>query len=235
VRPESRRQEVYEFVQAQLNEGRQAYLVFPLVEESEKVDLRAATEMAAQLSAEVFPSSRVALLHGRMASDAKEDVMAAFVRGEIHVLVATTVIEVGIDVPNATVMVIDHAERFGLAQLHQLRGRVGRGAHASYCILLYQSPLSDDARARLKAIAESDDGFALAEEDLRIRGPGDFFGTRQSGLPQLRLGDIVRDSAIMQDARREAVAWLERVPVDDPLVGEVRRLWAARYALADVG
>jgi ATP-dependent DNA helicase RecG len=236
VRPESKRQAAYGFVQAQLEQGRQAYIVYPLVEESEKVDLRAAaTEMAEHLAQEVFPSYRVSLLHGRLSPDIKERVMGAFAAGEIHVLVATSVVEVGIDVPNASVMVIEHAERFGLAQLHQLRGRVGRGAHASWCVLLYQSPLSDEARLRLKAIAETTDGFVIAERDLAIRGPGDFFGTRQSGLPALRLGDLVRDRALMEDARTAAVAWLAQAPPGDPLIERAGRIWAERFGLVGVG
>ena len=191
--------------------GRQAYIIYPLVEESEKVDLKAATEMADHLAQDVFPEYRVALLHGRMKQDAKDRVMGAFVRGEFHILVSTTVVEVGVDVPNATVMVIEHAERFGLSQLHQLRGRVGRGAHKSYCILLYQSPLTDQGRERLKALTDTTDGFEIAERDLELRGPGDFFGTRQSGLPTLRVGDLLRDHRLMEEARREAVAAL-----DDP-------------------
>ena len=161
--------------------GRQAYIIYPLVEESEKIDLKSATEMADHLQAEVFPAYRVALLHGRMKQDAKERVMHAFAAGQIHILVSTTVVEVGVDVPNASVMVVEHAERFGLSQLHQLRGRVGRGAWESHCILLYQAPWTDDARERLKAMAATTDGFAIAERDLELRGPGDFFGTRQSG------------------------------------------------------
>ena len=167
--------------------------------------------MADHLAQDVFPEYRVALLHGRMKQDAKDRVMGAFVRGEFDILVSTTVVEVGVDVPNATVMVVEHAERFGLSQLHQLRGRVGRGAHKSYCILLYQSPLSEQGRERLKALTETTDGFEIAERDLALRGPGDFFGTRQSGLPTLRVGDLLRDHALMEEARREAVAAL-----DDP-------------------
>ncbi|MGE3842256.1 MAG: ATP-dependent DNA helicase RecG [Vicinamibacterales bacterium] len=235
LRAESKREEVYAFVLDQLQTGRQAYIVYPLVEESTKVDLRAATEMADHLALDVFPPFRVALLHGRLPADAKEHVMAAFSRGEIHVLVATTVIEVGIDVPNASVMVIEHAERFGLAQLHQLRGRVGRGAHRSFCLLLYQSPLSDDARARLKAIASTNDGFAIAERDLEIRGPGDFFGTRQSGLPSLRLGNLVRDQELMEDARSEATTWLEHETPSEAMLARVRQLWTSRFGLAGVG
>jgi ATP-dependent DNA helicase RecG len=229
VRPESKRHDVYAFLREQVQAGRQAYVVYPLVEESEKVDLRAATEMADHLAADVFPDVRLALLHGRMPPDAKDRVMRAFASGEIPLLVATSVVEVGLDVPNAAVMVVEHAERFGLAQLHQLRGRVGRGGHPSYCILLYQSPLTDDARERLKAIAETTDGFAIAERDLAIRGPGDFFGTRQSGLPRLRLGDLVRDRALMEDARVEADAWLSAADGDDPLMEWARATWATRF------
>ena len=173
VRPEARRDDVYEFVREQVDAGRQAYIVYPLVEESEKIDLRAATEMADHLAQDVFPAYRVGLLHGRMTPQAKDAVMRQFAAGAIQILVATTVVEVGIDVPNATVMVVEHAERFGLSQLHQLRGRVGRGAHQSYCVLLYQQPLSREAEARLEAIAASTDGFVIAEEDLRVaRGRG---------------------------------------------------------------
>src|SRR5687767_2319141 len=203
AKPETRRDEIYEFVRAQLDAGRQAYVIYPLVEESEKVDLKAATEMADHLAQDIFPAYRVALLHGRMKQDAKDRVMSAFARGEYHILVSTTVVEVGVDVPNASVMVVEHAERFGLSQLHQLRGRVGRGPHQSYCILLYQYPLTDQGRERLKALTETTDGFVIAEKDLELRGPGDFFGTRQSGLPTLRVGDLMRDHSIMEEARRE--------------------------------
>jgi ATP-dependent DNA helicase RecG len=209
--------------------------VYPLVEESDKVDVRAATEMADHLATDVFPTFRLGLLHGRMDADAKERVMGAFLRGDLDLLVATSVIEVGIDVANATVMVVEHAERFGLAQLHQLRGRVGRGAHESFCVLLYASPLTDDARERLKAIAETTDGFVIAERDLAIRGPGDFFGTRQSGLPALRIGDLVRDRPLMEDARREAAAWLDAGGAESPLAQRVRQVWARRFGLGDVG
>ena len=158
-----------------------------------------------------FPHYRVALLHGRMKQDAKDRVMQAFARGEYHILVSTTVVEVGVDVANASVMLVEHAERFGLSQLHQLRGRVGRGPHQSFCVLLYQEPLTDQGRERLKALTDTTDGFVIAERDLELRGPGDFFGTRQSGLPTLRVGDIVRDHQLMEEARREAGAAL-----DDP-------------------
>jgi ATP-dependent DNA helicase RecG len=235
VRPEERRAEVYEFVREELRQGRQVFVVYPLVEDSPKVDVRAATAMADHLAAEVFPEHRVALLHGRMRPDAKDRTMLAFVDGDIQVLVSTSVVEVGVDVPNATVMLVEHAERFGLAQLHQLRGRVGRGAAVSSCILMYQEPLTDEARARLQAIASSDDGFALAERDLELRGPGDVFGTRQSGMPHLRVGDLVRDRATLEKARVEARAWLQAHGPEDPAVAHVAVTWSRRFGLGGVG
>ncbi len=235
AKPESRRDEIHAFVTRQLETGRQAYVVYPLVEESAKVDLKAATEMCDHLAQEVFPAYRVALLHGRMKSDAKERVMRAFVAGELDVLVSTTVIEVGVDVPNASVMVIEHAERFGLAQLHQLRGRVGRDASQAYCILVYQAPLSDQSRARIAVMTDTTDGFAIAERDLELRGPGDFFGTRQSGVPTLRVGDLLRDRGLMEEARREAGAWLDGSERSATLVDTLRRTWAERFGLVGVG
>ena len=235
AKPESRREEIYGFIRRQIEAGRQAYVIYPLVEESAKVDLRAATEMADHLAQDVFPQYRVALLHGRMKQDAKDRVMDAFARGEIDVLVATTVVEVGVDVANASVMLVEHAERFGLSQLHQLRGRVGRGPHRSYCILLYQSPLSDQSRARLSALTETTDGFEIAERDLQIRGPGDFFGTRQSGLPTLRVGDLLRDHQLMELARREAVAALDDAVLAATLIPLVRSSWEQRFRLVGVG
>jgi ATP-dependent DNA helicase RecG len=235
VKPDSRRGEVHRFVREQLAQGRQAYIVYPLVEESEKVDLKAATAMADHLAAEVFPEYRVGLLHGRLKPDTKDEVMEAFVQGRLDVLVATTVVEVGVDVANASVMVVEHAERFGLAQLHQLRGRVGRGGHQAFCVFLYQAPLTQQARARLEALAETSDGFVLADRDLELRGPGDFFGTRQSGMPTLRIGDVLRDHAVMEDARREAVAWLDRTASGDPVLALVRGTWEQRFGLVGVG
>jgi ATP-dependent DNA helicase RecG len=235
VKPEPRREEVYELVRKQLDEGRQAYVVYPLIEESEKVDLKAATEMADTLAQEVFPEYRVALLHGKMKQDAKDRVMRAFAAGEIHVLVSTTVIEVGIDVPNATIMVIEHAERFGLSQLHQLRGRVGRGAHQSHCVLLYQYPISKQGKARLQALAGTANGFEIAERDLELRGPGDFFGTRQSGLPTLRTGDLLRDHSLMERARDEAGRFLDGQPLSAPLVERMKAAWPSRFGLMDIG
>lgn len=231
---ESKREEVYRLIRKELAAGRQAYVIYPLVEDSEKVDLRAATAMADHLQQEVFQEYHVALLHGRLKQDEKDRVMAAFARGDVHVLVSTTVVEVGVDVPNATVMLIEHAERFGLSQLHQLRGRVGRGAHASTCVLLYQFPLSADAKARIAALVETIDGFVIAERDLEIRGPGDFFGTRQSGLPTLRVGDLLRDHQLMEEARREAVAWLDRPEASGALVTYVSATWATRFGLVGV-
>ena len=235
VRPESRRDEVYAFVRSQVEEGRQAYVIYPLVEESSKVELRAATEMADHLAQDVFPDLRVALLHGRMKQDAKDRVMGAFVRGEFDILVSTTVVEVGVDVPNATVMVVEHAERFGLSQLHQLRGRVGRGVHKSYCLLLYQYPITDQGKARLQALADTTDGFEIAERDLQLRGPGDFFGTRQSGMPTLRVGDLLRDHALMEEARREAVAALDDPDQAAALTALVNTSWEHRFGLVGIG
>jgi ATP-dependent DNA helicase RecG len=234
ARPHQERDAVYAFVRDEVTAGRQAYVVFPLVEESSKVDLRAATEMADHLAQEVFPESRLALLHGRLRPDEKDRIMRAFAAGEIDVLVSTTVIEVGIDVPNASVMVVEHAERFGLAQLHQLRGRVGRGPHPSSCVLLYQRPLSEQGHARLQALVDTSDGFVIAERDLELRGPGDVFGTRQSGAPTLRSGDLLRDRVLMEDARRYALEAVDR-PGIAALADDVARTWGSRFGLANVG
>ena len=235
VRSASRRDDVYRFIDGQLSEGRQGYIVYPLVEESSKLDLKAATEMAEHLSANVFTERRVALLHGRMKAGERERVMRCFADHEIDLLVATTVVEVGIDVPNASVMLVEHAERFGLAQLHQLRGRVGRGEHRSHCILLYDGALSDTARARLDALAHTTDGFELAERDLELRGPGDFFGTRQHGIPTLRVGDLIRDHQIMVEARRSALQWLAGGGASAEELSTVRRGWSERFGLVGVG
>ena len=235
VKPELRRDEIYQVLREELDRGRQAYIIYPLVEESEKIDLKSATEMADHLQSEVFPAYRVALLHGRMKADAKEHVMQAFAAGQIHILVSTTVVEVGVDVPNASVMVVEHAERFGLSQLHQLRGRVGRGPGESHCFLLYQSPWTDEARERLRALATTTDGFAIAEKDLELRGPGDFFGTRQSGLPKLRTGDVVRDRDIMEDAHREARRLVAEGGLTGDLLQFVQDRWQQQFGLVEVG
>ncbi len=237
LRSATQRREVLELVRRELAAGRQAYVVYPLVEESEKLeDVKAATQMAGEWAA-VLPGRRVVLLHGRMKSAEKEAGMGAFARGESHVLVATTVIEVGVDVANATIMVIEHAERFGLAQLHQLRGRVGRGAGASSCVLLASGRLGDDARERLEALARTDDGFAIAEKDLQLRGPGDFFGTRQSGLPTFRVAHLIRDGDLLERARAEAFAWTAGGgAAPEPLRAFLAEGgWERRFGLARVG
>jgi ATP-dependent DNA helicase RecG len=235
VKPESRRDEIYQAIRDQLDAGRQAYVIYPLVEESEKIDLKSATEMADHLQTDIFPGYRVALLHGRMKQDAKDRVMHAFASGQTHILVSTTVVEVGVDVPNASIMVVEHAERFGLSQLHQLRGRVGRGPWESHCILLYQSPWTDDARERLKTMAGTNDGFLIAEKDLELRGPGDFFGTRQSGLPKLRTGDLVRDRDIMELAHGEARRLVEEGGLTPELMEFVQKRWQDQFGLIEVG
>ena len=238
--PERRR--AYQFVQDEVRAGRQAYVVYPLVEESEKVDLRAAIEGAERLQQSIFKSVRVGLLHGRMKGEEKERTMAAFKSGALQVLVATTVIEVGVDVPNASVMVIEHAERFGLAQLHQLRGRVGRGAQQSYCLLLSAVAAGVEgsaARRRLDALVASNDGFVIAEEDLRLRGPGEFFGARQWGVPEFRVANLIRDGALLEQARLEAQAMVRedpRLSASDHQAARdaMRRRWQAKLVLGSV-
>jgi ATP-dependent DNA helicase RecG len=209
---EKNRSMAYQLIRREVDQGRQVYIVYPLVEESEKLDLKAATEMSEHLSADVFPNYRVGLVHGRMKPEEKDEQMNAFKRHELDILVSTTVLEVGIDVPNATVMLIEHAERFGLSQLHQLRGRVGRGSKKSFCLLMTAYPISNDARRRLDAMVETTDGFLIAERDLEIRGPGEFFGTKQSGLPDLRVANLVRDVQILERARHEAFSLLQQDP-----------------------
>jgi len=204
VRGEDSRRKMYQFLDEKIRRGGQVYIVYPLVEESEKLDLLNATQMAEHLQTSVFPNFRVGLIHGRMKQEEKDSVMDEFRKGSIHILVSTTVIEVGVDVPNASIMVVEHAERFGLSQLHQLRGRVGRGDEQSYCILLAGDKRSTEARERLAIMEETNDGFKVAEKDLEIRGPGEVMGTRQSGLPAFRIGNVVRDYAILESAKREA-------------------------------
>jgi ATP-dependent DNA helicase RecG len=208
---DSRRDEVVARIRDEVARGRQVYWVCPLIEESEALDLQNATETHARLSAELTGHA-VGLLHGRLPAAEKAETMARFAAGALDVLVATTVIEVGVDVPNASLMVIEHAERFGLSQLHQLRGRVGRGAVASVCVLLYTPPLSDTGKQRLKAMAETHDGFEIARRDLAIRGPGEFMGARQSGAPLLRFADLDEDAALLEQARRVAPALLREHP-----------------------
>jgi ATP-dependent DNA helicase RecG len=237
---ESARTKVYRIIEEEVRKGRQAFIVYPLVEESEKLDLKDATRMAEHLQKEVFPEFRIGLLHGRMKSDEKEAVMMEFKEGKIQILVATTVIEVGIDIPNASVMVVEHAERFGLSQLHQLRGRIGRGRYPSRCILLAQYRSSEEAKVRLRAMEKTTDGFKIAEEDLALRGPGEFFGIRQSGLPDFRVAHIIRDTPILIEARKEAF----RVIQEDPellnpshagLKDILIKRWKGRMELATIG
>jgi len=240
ARGEAKRREIYTFLKAEVAAGRQIYVVYPLVEESETLDLKAATDMARHLAEDVFPDLVVGLLHGRLGFDEKDAIMRRFKAGEIQVLVSTTVIEVGIDVPNASVMLIEHAERFGLSQLHQLRGRVGRGEWRSYCVLLTSGHLGEEAQRRIDAMTATNDGFRIAEVDLELRGPGEFFGTRQSGLPEFRVADLLRDTSLLEEARREASAIVAH---DPELVDSAHRAlravllsrWRGKLALATAG
>ncbi|HVF89502.1 MAG TPA: ATP-dependent DNA helicase RecG [Blastocatellia bacterium] len=204
VRGEDARNKIYHFLDTIIRQGRQVYIVYPLVEESEKLDLLNASQMAEHLQTGVFPNFRIGLIHGRMKQEEKDAVMSEFRSGALHILVATTVIEVGVDVPNASVMIIEHAERFGLSQLHQLRGRVGRGDEQAFCILLAGNKRTAEARERLSIMEETSDGFKVAEKDLELRGPGEVMGTRQSGVPVFRVGNIIRDYALLEAAKREA-------------------------------
>ena len=234
---EDRVEQVYSFLKQQIALGRQAYVVYPVIEESETQAMKAAQKMHQHLSELVFPSLSVGLLHGRMPAADKEAAMEKFQRGETKILVSTTVIEVGVDVPNASVMVIEQAERFGLAQMHQLRGRVGRGAEQSYCILV-TAKMSELARERVRTLVESGDGFYIAEMDMKLRGPGEFFGTRQSGLPSLQIGSIVRDADVLEVARNEAAAFVAHPPSEQDLrraVTFIRDHWQRRYGLVQVG
>jgi ATP-dependent DNA helicase RecG len=237
---ESGRSRVYRIMEEEVKKGRQVFVVYPLVEESEKLDLKDATQMAEQLQKDVFPEFRIGLLHGRMKSDEKEAIMLEFKEGQIQILVATTVIEVGIDIPNASVMVVEHAERFGLSQLHQLRGRIGRGRYPSKCILLAQYRSSEEARRRLQAMERTTDGFQIAEEDLMLRGPGEFFGTRQSGLPDFRVAHLIRDTPILIEARREAFQLIQEDPelIQPSHLGlreMLMKRWKGRLELATIG
>jgi ATP-dependent DNA helicase RecG len=237
---EGKRSEIYKFIDDQIAQGRQAYIVYPLVEESEKLeDLKAATEMAEHFQKEVFPHLKIGLIHGRMRAEEKQAVMESMKRNEINILVSTTVIEVGIDIPNASLMLIEHAERFGLAQLHQLRGRVGRSSHKSYCLLI-ANPTTDDAVQRMKAMVKTNDGFVIAEEDLAIRGPGEFFGTRQSGMPDLKVANIARDVKIIEIARKEAFSIAEKdpslsSPVHQTLKKILQEKWRDNLEIMSIG
>lgn len=240
LRDEKTRPEVYRFLDKKISQGRQVYIVYPLIEETEKLDLKAATEAYEKLKKEVFPNRRVGLIHGRIKNTDREAIMQKFRKGEFDILVSTTVIEVGVDVPNSSIMVIEHAERFGLSQLHQLRGRVGRGAEQSYCYLMANYPLSQDARDRLQALCSSTDGFKISELDLKLRGPGEFFGTKQHGLPELKVADLIRDLRLLHEARRWAFKIIEEDPfllkTDNQLLRtHFLRRYKDKFGLGDIG
>jgi ATP-dependent DNA helicase RecG len=232
---------VWDFVRKQVAAGHQAYVVYPVIAESEETELKAAIKMYRELSGKVFADLKVGLLHGRLDTDLKDQVMRMFQKGELQILVATTVIEVGVDVPNATVMVIEHAERFGLAQLHQLRGRIGRGAAKSFCILMTGGKATEEGERRLDAMVRTNDGFQIAELDLELRGPGEFFGTRQAGMPSFRVANLIRDRQLLELAKREAAAVMAgpnsevtQVEISRALVA-LRTRWQHTYGLVEVG
>jgi ATP-dependent DNA helicase RecG len=236
----SRRHQAYRRIRREVSRGQQAYIVYPLIEESESLDLGAAVDMAARLQQEVFPDHRLGLLHGRLSSEDKEAIMSAFKQRDLDILVCTTVIEVGVDIPNATVMVIENAEHFGLAQLHQLRGRVGRGADQSYCLLIASDKLSQEGRQRLLVMQESNDGFYVAEQDLQIRGPGELLGTKQAGLPELYVGNLLHHGIWLEQARRAAFALIDTDPdlsrpEHQPLRRALSLRWHHRFELAAIG
>ncbi len=236
----NKREKLHERMAAAMAEGRQCYIVYPLVEESDKIELADATTMADELQRGPFRDFKVGLVHGRMRADEKDAVMRRFKAGDLHCLVATTVIEVGIDVPNASIMVIEHADRFGLAQLHQLRGRVGRGGGDAYCCLVTDSRRSPESMERLRVMEQTCDGFEIAEADLRLRGPGEYLGTRQAGVPAFRAANLVRDAELLELARAEADAWMThdpqlRLPESGELKRTVERRWGETLRLAEVG
>lgn len=239
VKSERSRQEVYDVIRSELKRDRQAFIVYPLIEESQKLDLRAAKAMAEHLQQEVFQEFRVGLIHGRLKAEEKEELMSELREGRIQVLVSTTVVEVGIDLPNASVMAIEHAERFGLSQLHQLRGRIGRGRHPGICILMTEGARSEAAYQRLEIMRRTSDGFKIAEKDLEIRGPGEFVGTRQSGLPEFRFGNIVRDRGALElaavEARQVLSEMLRETEEPEVLMNELVGQWRERYGLYVVG
>jgi ATP-dependent DNA helicase RecG len=237
---DTQRKVAYDSVREQIVKGRQAYIVYPLVEASDRLPLRDATRMAEELSNGAFNGFRVGLIHGKMKQDERDSVMRRFKEGHVQLLVATTVIEVGIDVPNATAMVIEHAERFGLSQLHQLRGRVGRGKEASSCFLLYEGSGDSDGLKRLKIMEREQNGFRIAQADLTLRGPGELLGTRQSGLADFRLGNLIRDAQLLLEARKEALAWLAADPSlsskdSEPLREVLLARWGERLELGTIG
>jgi ATP-dependent DNA helicase RecG len=238
---DERSDEVWQFVRKQVAAGHQAYVVYPVIEENEESELKAAMKMYGELSKRVLPDLQVAVLHGRMEADLKEQVMRLFQQGKIQVLVSTTVIEVGVDVPNATVMVVEHAERFGLAQLHQLRGRIGRGAAKSYCVLMTGGKVSEDGDRRLDALVRTNDGFQIAELDLELRGPGEFFGTRQAGLPSFQVASLIRDRDLLEIAKKDAAAVLSGPNSEisqteiERALWQMRTRWQKTYGLVEVG
>jgi ATP-dependent DNA helicase RecG len=238
---DERSAEVWDFVRKQVAAGHQAYVVYPVIEENEEREIKAALQMYKELSNKIFPDLKIGLLHGRLDNDLKEHVMRLFQTGELHVLVATTVIEVGVDVPNATVMVIEHAERFGLSQLHQLRGRIGRGAAKSFCILMTGGKVSDEGERRLDAMVRTTDGFEIAELDLELRGPGEFFGTRQAGTPNFLVANLIRDRQILEAAKREAAAVMAGPNSEisqeeiNRAIRHMRNRWQRTYGLVEVG
>ncbi|MGA9967702.1 MAG: ATP-dependent DNA helicase RecG [Terriglobales bacterium] len=238
---DERSPEVWDFVRKQAAAGHQTYVVYPVIEENEETELKAAMKMYKELSQKIFPDLRVGVLHGRMEPDLKEQVMRVFQKGEMDILVATTVIEVGVDVANATMMVIEHAERFGLAQLHQLRGRIGRGAAKSYCVLMTGGKVSEDGERRLDAMVRTSDGFQIAELDLELRGPGEFFGTRQAGMPSFQVANLIRDRQLLESAKREAATVLAGPNSEisqaeiDAALRHMRTRWHKSYGLVEVG
>lgn len=240
---DERAAEVWEFVRKIVAAGQQAYVVYPVIEENEEKDtgLKAAIKMYDELRKKVFPEFKLGLLHGRMSADDKESIMRRFKAGELNILVATTVIEVGVDVPNASAMVIEHAERFGLSQMHQLRGRIGRGSAKSYCVLMTGGKISEEAQQRLDTMVATTDGFEVAEKDLELRGPGEFFGTRQAGMPSLRVANVIRDRKLLEQAKREARGLLEdgteEISAEEKklAVQYLRLNWNRRYGLVEVG
>jgi ATP-dependent DNA helicase RecG len=238
---DERSAEVWDFVRKQVAKGHQVYVVYPVIAESEETELKAAIKMYRELSGKIFADLKVGLLHGRLDADLKDQVMRMFQKGELQILVATTVIEVGVDVPNATVMVIEHAERFGLAQLHQLRGRIGRGAAKSFCILMTGGKVTEEGERRLDAMVRTNDGFQIAELDLELRGPGEFFGTRQAGMPNFRVANLIRDRQLLELAKRETAAVMAgpnsevtQVEISRALVA-LRTRWQRTYGLVEVG
>jgi ATP-dependent DNA helicase RecG len=242
---DERSEEVWAFVRKQVAAGHQAYIVYPVIEEAEDAEagkqLKAAIKMYDEMRKKIFPDLKVGLLHGRMDSDDKEAVIRRFQSGDVQVLVSTTVIEVGVDVPNANIMVVEHAERFGLSQMHQLRGRIGRGSAKSYCVLMTGGKVSPEAEQRLDAMVRTNDGFEISELDLQLRGPGEFFGTKQAGMPDFRVANLIRDRELLETAKREA-AYVTSGPHADLTEAEIRKVfehlkshWQRRYGLVEVG